>query len=299
MIELAFGESPAGALKLAKSMKQGERLNSAIAVIGGTRKEQCEAKKPRIWSGITMGGSSADVEALTLELDIGDISDMDTDMNARKKLLEELFADFTGVPEVIWETNQHTLTRLQEAKATLEPVRMWICVSNPAELCGLYFVCRLMVDAQTPLSVVRVPEQIEKDNRIVSYRSTGEINPEVLGAYTEYEEPISELQRRTYANFWSDLVRENAPLRAVINGRLIGVPKDFYDFALRANMPEGEFKVAQLIGKTLSQISGVGDRWLFLRIKAMLQSGELIEVSATTEDHPYSGVVKRSNEIAV
>jgi hypothetical protein len=27
MIELAFGESPAGALKLAKSMKQGERLN--------------------------------------------------------------------------------------------------------------------------------------------------------------------------------------------------------------------------------------------------------------------------------
>jgi hypothetical protein len=45
MIELAFGESPAGALKLAKSMKQGERLNGAIVVIGGTRKEQCEAKK--------------------------------------------------------------------------------------------------------------------------------------------------------------------------------------------------------------------------------------------------------------
>lgn len=299
MIELVFGESPAGALKLAKSMKQGDRLNNAIGVIGGTRKEQRKAKKPRNWSGLTMGGSSEDVAALTLELDIGDISDIDTDMNARKNLLDDLFADFSGVPYGIWETNQHTLTRLQEAKATQEPVRMWICVSNPAELCGLYFVCRLMVDAQTPLSVVRVPEQIEKDNRIVSYRSTGEINPEAFGAYTEYEEPISELQRRAYANIWSDLVRENAPLRAVINGSLIGVPKDFYDFALRANMPDGEFKVAQLIGKTLSQISGVGDRWLFLRIKAMLQSGELIAVSAATEDHPYSGVVKRSNEIAV
>jgi len=299
MIELAFGESPAGALKMAKSMKQGDRLNGAIAVIGGTRKEKRKAKKPRNWSGITMGGSSKDVEALTLSLDIGDISDMDTDMNARKKLLDDLFADFPGVSDEIWEANQHTLTRLQEAKATLEPVRIWICVSNPAELCGLHFVCRLMVDAQTPLSVVLVPEQIEKDNSIISYRSTGEINPEAFGVFTEYEEPISELQRRAYANIWSDLVRENAPLRAVINGSLIGVPKDFYDFALRANIPDGEFKVAQLIGKTLSRISGVGDRWLFLRIQAMLQSGELIAVSAATGDHPYSEVVKRSNEIVM
>jgi hypothetical protein len=296
MIELAFGESPAGALKLAKSMKQGERLNGAIAVFGGTRKERREAKKPRYWSGITMGGSSKDVEALTLVLDIGDISDLDTNINARKKLLDDLFVDFPGVPEKIGETNLHTLTRLQDAKATLEPIRMWISERDPAELCGLYFVCRLMVDAQTPLSVVRVPEQIEKDNNIISYCSTGEINSEEFGAFTEYEEPISELQRRVYANIWSDLVRENAPLRAIINGSLIGVPIDFYDFALRANMPDGEFKVAQIIGKTLNQISGVGDRWLFLRIQAMLQSRELITVSGVTEDHPYSEVVKRNNE---
>ena len=61
MIELAFGESPAGALKMAKSMKHGDRLNGAIAVFGGTRKEQREVKKPHNWSGITMGGSSKDV----------------------------------------------------------------------------------------------------------------------------------------------------------------------------------------------------------------------------------------------
>lgn len=205
MIELAFGESAAGALKLAKSMKQGDRLNGAISVIGGTRKEQCEAMKPRNWSGITMGGSSRDVEALTLALDIGDISDMDTDMNARKKLLDELFADFRGVSNKIWETNQHTLTRLQEAKTTLEPVRMWNCVSNPAELCGFYFVCRLMVNAQTPLSVVRVPEKIEKDNSIISYSSTGEINAEAFGAFTKYEEPISELQRRACTKYLEQL----------------------------------------------------------------------------------------------
>lgn len=93
------------------------------------------------------------------------------------------------------------------------------------------------------------------------------------------------------------MLRDNAPLRAIINGNVIGVPIDFYDFALRANMPDGEFRVAQLIGKSLNQIAGVGDRWLFLRIQAMIQSGELIEVSATTDDHPYLGVIIRNSKI--
>lgn len=267
MLELAFSESAAGSLKMAKSWQQ--------------EKEQC--------------GSSKDVAALTLALDMGNISDVHTDMSARKRFLDELFADFPDVSAGMWETNQHTLRRLQEVKATLEPVRIWICVSNPAELCGLYWVCRLLVDAQTALSVVRIPEHIQKDNSLISYSSAGEIPPDVIIAFTEYEETISELQRKVYANIWNSLVRENAPLRAVINGRLIGVPNDFYDFALRANIPDGEFMIARLIGKTLGQITGVGDRWLFLRIQAMLETGELIEVSAATGDHPYSGVVKRSH----
>ena len=295
MIELAYNEGSAGGLKLAKSRKHGDHISGASAIIGGTLKEKFEARKPRIWSGTTMGGSPVDVEALTLALDIGDISDMDTGINARKKILDELFADFPDVSESIGETNQHALSRLQKVKETLEPVRMWVCAGNPEELCGMYFVCHLLLNAQTPLFVVRVPEQIEKESGIVHYRHTGEINPEAFGDYVAYEEPISELQRCVYANIWSELVYENAPLRAVINGRLMGVPKDFYDFALRTNIPDGEFKVAQLIGKTLGQISAVGDRWLFLRVQAMLLTGELIMVSEATEDHPYSGVVRRNN----
>jgi hypothetical protein len=75
MIELAFSESFAGALKLAKSMQQGERLTGAIAVFGGTRKEQREAKMPRNWAGITMEGSAKDVEVLTLDKELDRIED--------------------------------------------------------------------------------------------------------------------------------------------------------------------------------------------------------------------------------
>ena len=295
MIELAFGESPAGALKMAKSMKRGDILNGVVAAFGGTEEERREAMKPRVWNGVTLDGIPNDVAALTLALDMGDISDMDTGMTARKEFLDTLFRDSPGVSDKVWETNQHTIERLLGAKETLEPVRIWICGCNPAELGGLYFICSLMAEARTPLSVVRVPEEIQKDNNIISYRGTGEIGPEEFSAYSEYEKPLSKAQRKIYANYWNILARENAPLRAVINGSLMSLPENFYDFALLANMPEEELKVARLIGNTLSQIPGVGDLWLFLRIQAMLRSGELILVSEAADGHPYSAVIKRSN----
>lgn len=242
---------------------------------------------------MTMEGSPMEVEALTLELDIGDISDTSTGLNPRQKIIEELFSDFEGVPDAMIKTNLHALNRLQQAKETMEHVRIWVCPGNPGELCGLYYVCSILSDVKTPLSVVRVPDLIEKNNGIINYRHIGEIIPETLATLTVYEESVSELQRKFYADSWTDLVHENAPLRAVVNGCIIGVPEDFYDFALRANMPEGKFVVARLIGKTLGQLSGVTDRWLYLRILAMLKSGELVLVSAPTEDHPYSGVIKR------
>jgi hypothetical protein len=50
MIELAFS-SAAGGLKIAKSTKQGDPVNGAVAVFGGTRRERsealCEVKIPR------------------------------------------------------------------------------------------------------------------------------------------------------------------------------------------------------------------------------------------------------------
>lgn len=286
MIELAFGEGPAAVLKMAISIMQGNHSSSIISVIGSMRNEQ---------HNTTFKGSPEDVAALTLALDIGDISDMDVGMNQRKKLLDVLFEGFPDVSDTIWGTNQHSLSWLQEAKTTLEPVRMWISSNDPAELCGFYFICHLMVDALTPLSIVRIPMQIERDNSIVTYRSTGEISPEEFCAFARYEEAVSDLQRRVNSDLWNELVHGNSPLRAIVNGSLVSVSNDFYDFALRANIPNGNFETVILIGKTLMQIPGVGDRWLFLRIQNMLQSGELISISAATRDHPYSEVVRRND----
>lgn len=302
MIELAFSEGFAGALKVAKSIKQGSKYTGAIGVIGGTKKEQKEAKreykKKQNWSGVTMEGSGKDVEALTLALDMGDISDMNTDKKARKKLLDTLFADYANVSDEIWEQNQHALTRIQEARTTLEPIRMWIGGEDPQDLCGLYYICHSMLESETPLFIVSIPKQIVRENTLITYRNTGEVPAEEIGGLIQYEKKLSLCERNAYANIWSDLVSTNASLRAVINGKLCNVPADFYDFALRSNMPEGEWKIAGLLGKTLIQIPGVGDRWLYLRLQEMIKSGVLLEVSNKEgQDHPYSQTIMMNSKL--
>ena len=293
MIDLVFSDSTAGSLKCAKSMKPGAAIIGAFAIIGGTPEEREEAIKPRVWSGAAMEGSSKDVFPLTLALDVGDLSDMDDSMTSRIRVLELLLGDYEDIPQTLHQSNQRTFARLRNAAITLEPVRMWVSMSDPAEVCGLYYICHFMRASKLPLSVVRIPREKEKGNAVVSYRSTGEIPPEEFGTLAANEEALSHIQRDAYAAAWQRLVRENAPLRAVVNGELMGVPTEFYDFAIRSNIPRGDAVIARILGKTLTSMPGVGDRWLFLRLQSMIQSGELAVVSEPTGDHPYSGVIRK------
>lgn len=48
------------------------------------------------------------------------------------------------------------------------------------------------------------------------------------------------------------MAQEDSPLRACVNGRIMSVVSDFCDFALRMNMPQGDFVAAELIGKTFA-----------------------------------------------
>ena len=294
MIELVFGDSTAGALKYAKSMKHGAKTGGAHLVSGIIDENGCypAMTKDPIWRGLDIAGGSEDVAPLSLYLDIGGINE---GLSGRKAILDMLFDGFSGyagVADEMWKTNELTLARLEEAKKSHDKIRIWLCESDPAEMCGLCFVCDLLSGSDTPVSVIRIPRRLDKDGSIINYRSTGEVDAEMFGGFADMEVPLSPAERDSYTAEWKRLAGENASLRAYINGALISVPEDFYDFAIRSNIPEGEFVCAKLIGKALIMMPGVGDRWLFLRIKEMLKTGKLIEVSPTSDDHPYMAVLK-------
>ena len=77
---------------------------------------------------------------------------------------------------------------------------------------------------------------------------------------------------------WNQLQNENAPLRAMLNGKLQSVSEDIYDsFILReiAEQPE-QFKMAIVIGNVLGKYQlGISDVWISNRIDKMLEDGVL------------------------
>ena len=264
MLDITFSESTAGTLKYSRSLNTGSD--------GG--------KRP------------GDIIALSLALDIGNISNFDTSLESRRKVIEFLYGQYGDVHEEMWQSSLKSLDKITKAISSNEPIRLWFIENSPSELCGMYYICSL-ANSRTQISVVKIPPLVENGNEITWFHSTAEVAAEKFSEFAKNESPISQAQCSFYAGQWKELEIENAPLRAIINGKLMGVPEDFYDFALRANIPDGEFESARLLGKTLIAIPGVGDRWLYTRIEKMIAANELVEISPTPDDHPYMAVLKR------
>ena len=80
----------------------------------------------------------------------------------------------------------------------------------------------------------------------------------------------------------------------MVNGQIRSVGEDFYDGLIRRHIPEGQTKIANIIGNVLGQERpGIGDVWLAERIRWMLSTGELRMVREDKEMF-YSSVVERT-----
>ena len=84
------------------------------------------------------------------------------------------------------------------------------------------------------------------------------------------------------AGTWKALRQENAPLRAQVNSRLVSVSADFYHPFIRREIPEGPFRICDLIVRVLNLHLGIGDGIVYDGIRAMVEKGEL-EVVETGE----------------
>ena len=89
-------------------------------------------------------------------------------------------------------------------------------------------------------------------------------------------------------------MEENAPLRAVINGKPISVPEDFYDFIITQNLPDNDFVMARFIGKLLGEYSlGISDSRYAFRIDKMIEENKLIVIENRDVSHPYGKVLRK------
>ena len=318
MIEIVFSESAGGSLKVAQHFEEGKYRGVSTVILGHSdgstptqeeleqAKQEFERKEQEAWEkAVPLGGRSSDVFCLAFSLSVGDISET-IPGTQRKEVIENLyvrcypeFDDFEAQELVnkVGENLETISKRLQEGEA----IRIWYS-DNPDELCGMYWFMswlrRFYKELSLKVYLVKLPEYEEKDdNTIVQRYAWGDVGPEEWGKYVSLQKEVTEAFVKMCAMQWNILQQENAKLRATLNGKLVSVSEDIYDYYILQEISscEDQFNEARLIGTVLGKYQlGISDSFIHSRIENMVNQGRLGVVKVAEKDRPiYSRILRR------
>lgn len=250
MVEVVFGESEAGALKIA----------------------------------LRNGKLGTDVICFAFALEIGDIRKPVTSKYRADLLCDLLYAEQWGEDtELQSELKQlggvycKELEKLDGYLGKGEPIRVWYD-SAPYSVCGLLWLCgRLRAFANDfEMYVVKLPRTITHGKTAVVRTNWGEVRPGEFVKLLPLQRRLKPVEIVMNAVSWDGLQSQNAPLRAVVNGSVMSVPASFYDFLIWKNLGDKPIKEAFLIGKILGDDNiGVGDRWYARRIDKFIAQNRI------------------------
>lgn len=107
---------------------------------------------------------------------------------------------------------------------------------------------------------------------------------------------MSKTERRRNEILWSELAADNSPLRAVVNGEVIGVEEDFYDFLIWRLLSRQPVKEARLLGSLLGKFPvSISDWWYASRIEMFIQQGRIKVVEDSESANCYGRVISRAD----
>ena len=166
-------------------------------------------------------------------------------------------------------------------------MRIWYS-DAPYAVCGLYQVCSMLKDCDCPVLVVKLPEyQLKKKRRLWFIKAGARWAIWIYWTLQRMRSRSAGWRCGITQIFGEELVKENAPLRAVVNGRLVSVPADFYDFMVEGGIEERPFKECKLIGHALDYQMGVSDDLFLESAQRLIDDGRLVVVD--DEDIEWDG----------
>lgn len=319
MLEVVFNESAAGSLKIAQSYGKGSYPSSALAVFMRhsdrrevTEQELREAKRAAeeqeraAWEkAVPLGGHPSDVFAFPLAHSVGDITE-DGIGEKRQEVLEHLFRSVwkedSKAAEICVKAAEDLLKIQRLLRDENESARLWYS-SQPDEICGLYWFLSQLGRWRVPpekIHIVKLPDwEYNEKQEVLRKNSWGEVLPGEWHRYLPAQKPASQALITGCTLQWKELQRENAPLRTVLNGRLVSAPENLYDsFIVREiKAQDEEFQEARVVGAVLGKYQlGIGDGWIALRIEKMIKEGKLECVTKAQADEPsYRRILKKKS----
>lgn len=292
MLEVVFNDSEKGSLIVAKNY---DERNMQQGIIGHIGEEPTETERKEHFQGQAIGGKSEDVVNIGFSLDVGKISGA-IDGEERQNIFRNLWGHFDfdhKEQEHFFQNQRKDMEKLLNAAKNNIPIRIWKS-NTPYSICGFYYVCYMLRDIDCEINVVSLPEKKIFEDEIVVYHSWTEVEAGKFYQFLPFEKQLSQMEKKMHSGYWQRLIEENAPLRAIINGEVISVPEDFYDFIIQSNLPEDDFILGRFIGKLLGEYDlGISDSWYTLRMNKMIEDNKLTVVNNKNLSHPYEKVLRK------
>lgn len=276
MIEVLFAESEAASMRAAKSTVVYSKIDGPTSVFIAGKKKPPE-KEHSGW----LEGNAGDVVCFGYRLDIGNIQE-DIEGHYRKNLI---FSLLNMENEKETQDYADSYMQMQKLKIYLEAgesIRIWYS-DAPYSRCGLYHLCNILNCYENEIYLVKLPEYVVHGKTMCFYKNWGEVAAEEFAGFLSGERIVSKEELRMYASLWNELVEDNSPLRAIVNGKMIGVPEDFYDFMILNRITTKPIKECRLIGDIIGHNqASIGDWWYAKRIQHFIEEG-LIKVLEDAE----------------
>lgn len=311
MVEVVFEDSAAGSLRQALV---GRYKVAEAGIVLYVREEGEDPLSPeeeaqlraaeRRWQqeeaqgwaeSLPLPGQPGDILAFPLAHSVGEITEEGIGPQ-REAALRKVMGIYPSLAEEVTQTllalGRASLEGLLTRAGAGEAVRVWMG-PGPDDACGLAWLAQTLrplgLEKVSVTQVVLPDFWEEPDGTVIRWTGWGEMEPWMWGrlAQTGRRLPANVLQ--DLAGTWQDLQKENAPLRAVVNGRLMSVPEDWYDPFLRREIAArpAEFSAAQVVGTVLGKYQlGIGDGELACRLEAMVQGGALQQVTYPGPEDP-------------
>lgn len=225
-------------------------------------------------------GSRKSVAALDLHLDIGDLSE-GVFSERRKAAIDALGNDpwLWGEDlsdEEYWKENIKTLKRIKKHAKNNDNLCVWYSM-DVREMCGFMFIMSELRDIPCKLTAICL--QACPDWLAYTDSSWSQLNPDDIDHFYPYEREITTTGKELYANQWEEICSQPWELRTYLNGSVTGIPLDFFDNLLLSFIPEGEFRMMEVLGEMIASTNGAFqyDYW-HMRLATLLHT-ERFEVT--------------------
>ena len=293
MLEVVFSESAAGSLAAAIGKKAG-----------GQGQAGAFAQENRGAKAAALAGSRADICSFPLYLGFGAIDEAGIGPlreQAIAALMGAYPAEGAQAAAAFLQTARSSLEKLLSRAKQGEQLRIWAS-GQPDDACGLCWLMEQLMNARLEkldAALVLLPGFCEKPgSTAVLHSSWGELSAQEWSQVAGLGQKIPAALCQAMAACWQQLRAQNAPLRAVVSGRLVSAPAAFYDSLILRELgaePQ-EFSQARLIGKLLGKYPlGLSDAFLALRLEQFVRDGALQEVSSPAPGEPaYHRVLRKA-----